>query len=321
MNTFEKSLIFNLIFKITALVFVFSGVFIGLYHQSTASVVEATTNDLLNIRISTPQIKFVQHEPIPLTFRLSNLTAHPISWEGLLDFGDRVNLVMRTTNGVETRYKGDRGLSYPSVSFEVMQPGENKEVQRLIDESFAERLFPQPGLYQFQAEFIYFDSSSGERERKLIISDPIIVEIEEPRGRNLLAYRYLRNVLAPTLNLAERTEELRIREYFSRHFNDTIYSKYKAFELGNLYLSLGQNAKAEDEFFSISDIDFYHAKRIEIELSGLAIKLGRPYRRTKRQPPPVDIPFPVPRPAPTAIIHNPPPPDGPVLIPIPNPTP
>ena len=287
-----------------------------------SGMVNAQNGDELSLHISREQRRFLRFEPIALNLKLSNETLTPIRWSGILDFGKSINFLIRSSNGAERIWKGDRGFDDRTSGVHVMQTGNFVEVQRLIGDNFSEQLFPGAGQYQVRVEFEYVDSSSGELESKTALSNVVNIEIIEPTGKERAAYQYLKNVLGPVIDGNNRTEEVRIRQYFSGHFSDSVYWKYKAFELANIYMRLGQYANAEDEFFNISDIDYYHSKRVKAELEYLAGELRRPVPRSKRvrilTNIPVAVPISVP---PTAIVLNPPPANGPVLIPIPSPTP
>lgn len=289
----------------------------------TADTAAAQSETLLTLEISTGQRRFLQREPIPLKFKLSNQTPLSIGWTGTLDFDRHVNLIMRSEGGVENKWTGaERSVVHAFGSGDTMDPGKSKEVSRLIGHGFVEQLFPQPGRYHFHAEFIYSDFSSGQRERKMISSDPILIEIAEPTGRERLAHTYLQTVIVPERDNWRLDERIPGLRYFTNNFRDSAYWKYIAYELGNVLMEKEQYQAAEDVFYDISDIDFFHSKRVDQTLSLLAGKLKRGAIRTRRVPDPSTFPtltfgppyVPAPGPPPA---HIPPP----VRVPVPTPTP
>ena len=293
-----------------------------IWFELPSGMVNAQNGGELSLHISREQRRFRRFEPIALNLKLSNETLTPIRWSGIVDFGNSINLLIRSSNGAERIRRGDRGFDDRTAGVHVMQEGNFVEEQLLIGDSLSEQLFPGAGQYQLRVEFVYVDSSSGEMESKTALSNVVTIEIVEPAGKDLAAYQYLKNVLGPVRDGSNRTDEVRIRQYFSGHFSDSVYWKYKAFELANIYMRLGQYANAEDEFFSISDINFYHSKQVDQELENMGRKLGRPIARTKRVRILTNIPVAIPILSPntpnTSVITVPP---IPAPIRIPHPTP
>lgn len=286
---------------------------------ATSNVTNAQTTNLLKFEISSPKRSYLQREPVPLRMAISNQTSEAIFFSGNLEFGANINLFM-LVNGVEVRWNGASSvIDSPAVHNEVLQEGRNKEVQKLIKEDFVERLFPNPGRYEFRAEFTYSDLSLGEAERKTISSNSIIIQIEEPRGRDRLAYDFLKNVIGPATRLGSRNEEVQARRHFANNFRTSVYWPYNIFDLANIYLSQDQYEDAENEFYDISDVDFYFSDRVELELDGLAKRLRRATRRTKRMNTPVAMPFVVPMPT-VSVTPGVPPPNIPPPVALPVPT-
>lgn len=288
-----------------------------------SNTVAAQSSTQLTLEISTSQPKYLQREPIPLNFKLSNQTSVPIKWNGFFKVGGpNINLVTRLQNGSEIRWNGkDYEVETPTVDNEVTQPNKNKEEENLIDENIAEKLFPLLGRYEFRVEFVYISAQHDQLQTETIVSNQIIIDIDEPRGNDRKAYDYLKNIYDPIDESGNINEIMRSRQYFVDNFPNSVYWKYVTYKLATTYFSFGEHEKAECEFLKISEIDFYHSKQIEKQFQVLSRKLGRDKRNPARQPSvfpnaPIARPVPVPSIAPVPFPNNPP-----VLIPIPNPNP
>jgi len=283
--------------------------------------VEAQNDAPLTLEISTPQRKYVQFESILIDLNLSNQTTIPITWNGDLQVGgSNMNLLMRPAHGNEIRWKGDRGIADYVISTEIMQAGKNKEVQNLINAQFAEQLFPQPGRYQFRVEFNYTDFTYNQPQNVTIVSNPITIDIDEPKGKERSAYNYLKQNYQRVLDGGNIVEKTRVLQHFVDNFSNTAYGKYIIFDLGNTYLSAKEYEKAEEAFYQISDVDFYYSKQVGKHLGELAGKLKRPSPRTKRPPDYSNAPVGRPMPAITPVRTGPvPTPIVPIYIPNANP--
>lgn len=290
------------------------------------NIVMAHSQPRLTLETSTSQHKYVQFEPILIDFKLSNQTSVPITWNGIPMFGSEdIDILARTANGNDIRWSGKRSIVDGVVETEIMQPDKNKEVKNLIDEGAAEQLFPQPGRYQIRVEFSYLDLSNEQKENITIVSNPILIDIDEPKGKDRKAFDYLKNDYASAEKSNDIKEKMRVWQYFVNNFPDSVYWKYKTYKLGVIYLITGENEKAEREFLKISEIDFYHSKNVDKHFDKLISKLGRDKRNPERwhgrvvtnaPGAPVLRAIPVPSISPIPLPNNPP-----VLIRIPNPTP
>lgn len=292
------------------------------FQSSESNIVAAKSQTKLTLEVTTTQSKYLQGEPIPLNFKLSNQTTVPVTRNGLLGIGPDINLETHSETGTEVRWMGkDISLDTPGSSLEVMQPGKNREEQDLIHESLVEKLFPLPGRYELRVEFIYCDCTNGQQQIETIVSKPIIINIDEPHGANRRAYNYLKNVYDPINRDGKANEKMVKLQYFVDNFSDSVYWKYLAYKLAINYFMFGENEKAEREFLKISEIDFYYSKKIDQNFQVISRKLGRDKRNPSHQRgvtrnAPIAQPVPVPSIVPIPLPNNPP-----VRIPIPNPTP
>ncbi len=296
------------------------------FNQLPPNVALAQNQTELTLDVTSPKRNHLPLEPIVLKTRLSNRSASPLTWSGSAKVGSRdLNIVTRLSNGIEYRWIGDRGNNSGFPGPDISQPNASKDSESLIDGHVFTKIFPHPGRYLMTVEFLYDDFSSGQRERHRIVSNSIPIDITSPSGPDLLAYEYLRNVLRPVLEEGKASDKLLQRQYFAAQFGNTSYAKFNAYELGKLYLNVGQYQNAENEFYKISDIDFFYARQVDRELDNLAIKLKRPYTRTKRPPvrgsPPVPQPIPSPNISAIPIAPIPPPIAIPISTPIVSPTP
>lgn len=293
------------------------------FQQLQLTPIKAQSQAQLTLMINTSQNKYVQLEPVPLNFRLLNQSTIPITWNGIPMLGGRdIDILARTTNGNEVRWSGKRNNIDGVVDTEVMQPEKSKETNNLIDEEIADKLFPQPGRYQVRVEFNYLDLSNGQQQNITIVSNSILIDIDEARGNNRRAYDYLKQIYKPANNGGNITEIIRLQKYFTDNFSNSVYWTYLTYKLANTYLLVGDYEKAEHEFLKISEIDFYYSKQVEKKFELLSRKLGRDRRNPDRlRATPVNAPV-APRPMPVPpIIPVPFPNNPPVRIQIPTPVP
>jgi hypothetical protein len=304
-------------FGLVALLGIIAPIMIICFQQLHLNIAKAQSETPLTLEISTPQHKYLQFEPIIIDLKLSNQTTDPINWNGDLHIGgNNINLLMRSANGNEVRWKGDKGNVDIVVDSEVLQAGKNKEIQNLIDARFAEQLFPQPGRYQFRVEFNYTGLTYNQRQNVTIVSNPITIDIDEPKGKERIAYGYLKQNYQRVLDNGNIVEKTRVFQHFVDNFSNTAYGKYIIFDLGKAYLEAKEYEKAEEAFYQISDVDFYYTKHVGEQLGKVTRELRRPTVRTKR--PYVDPDPPVGRilPSVTPVVTGPlPTPMVPIYIP------
>lgn len=322
MNTSKKIKNFVLIGTIILI----SGILITWLQRSYfLKQVGAQNKTQLKLELSTSQNKFVQLEPIPFNLRLSNQTTIPIKWNGLLEIGNDISFVARAEDGTITSWNGSGHGADIIMDTEAMQPGENKTVQSLIDDSLAERLFSRPGRYQLQVEFRYLDYSFGQTQAQTIKSNPITIDVKEPVGNDRRAYDYLKNTYKPIRQRGNVEDRIRAQQYFVDNFQHSVYWKYITHNLAVAYSFRNENETAEREFFKLVDVEFYHSKDVKKQLGHLAKKLGRPTALSNHPPgaPLQNLPLdaPVLRGIPPIPVTTNPPGSPPVLTPIATPTP
>ena len=284
-------------------------------------LVAANNQPHLKFEVSTSNRKYLQREPIPIDFKLSNQDSVPITWIGIFrSFSPNTNLISRSENGTEIRYIGNNSTSVDELaSSAIIQPGRNLESKNLISDFLVKKLFPSPGRYELTVEFIYAEIIFGQQTLEKLVSEPIIIIVEKTSGVDRKAYDYLENVFDPA-NISDSLKGMIARQYFADNFSDSVYWKYETFRLARFYSATGKYEKAEREFLKIYEIDYYYSEKIEREFIILARKLGRDKRKPKfrkgyiNEPMPQIITLPPPMPIPL-------PDNAPVWIPIPNPKP
>lgn len=212
-----------------------------LFQHLHSKTVEAQNQATLTLQVSASQNRYLQLEPIPFNFKLSNQTTIPIKWDGMiidgtLVFDKNVNFLVRGDDNNIIRHTGiDHSIDMITAG-EVSLIGKNKEVKNLLSGNLLESLFPQPGSYQLQFEFTYRDFTYGQRRDVTILSNPVMIEITEPRGRNKLAYDYLKNVYEPVNRRGKVNDKIQVRQHFVDNFNDSVYGKYLTFNLASSYM-------------------------------------------------------------------------------------
>jgi hypothetical protein len=141
--------------------------------------VEAQTPSLI-FGVSTSENSYFQLEPIPINFNLSNPTANPIGCVGYLGIGENINFISRLENGTEFRRIGF-GIDSPILDLTV-QPNRHIQKSDLISSSLARRLFPNPGRYELQVEFVPIQCVNQQKPIEIIKANPVVVQIKRPEG-------------------------------------------------------------------------------------------------------------------------------------------
>lgn len=253
----------------------------------------------LTLAVSTLKNDYLQIEPIPLSITLSNRTNQPIPWKGILIIGPNVNLLTRNAGGEEFKFVGSKyatGL-FGSAS-RTMQSGEQVQQNVLLDRALSELLFPHPGHYDLQVEFVYGTGAEGKQQIK-IVSNSISIDISEPQGLERQAYEYIKG----PLTLAEKQTDVQViaqrKQEFVDRYRNSVYAKYISFRLAFTYKVLGEDEKALRELCKISNENFYYSKDVQRDVYQIEEKL-RPFVML---PLPENVPTPI-RPHPCLRLQN-----------------
>jgi hypothetical protein len=213
--------------------------------------------------------------------------------------GRNVNFLSRSDTGEEFRFEGSKyatGLIYSPLK--TMPPGEQIQENLLLDRALSEVIFPTPGHYDLQVEFVY-DSDSERRQQVKILSNSISINISEPTGVDCQAYEYIKG----PLELAHRQTNVRalaqVQQEFVNRYRNTVYAKYIIWSLANTYRGLGEDEKALRELCKISGEDFHYSKDLQRKVYEIEEKL-RPFIML---PLPENVPAPI-RPHPCARLQN-----------------
>lgn len=259
----------NILTFVIMIITVIGAVSIGKMQQPAAA--QASTAKL-KLDISTPHNRYFHLESVPFDLRLSNQTTQAIRWNGLLMFGPSLSFVARNSSGVELRLEGKNMATGLFESPQrVMQPAGTFQGNELVATiGQLTRLFPEPGSYEVRVEFTYNDLDSGQRET--IVSNSVVVNIEEPHGINRQARDYLRDILEPNRTQPSR-EFVLLQQDFVDRFGNTAYGKYVIFELANAYLAKGEHIKAFRELVKISNVNFHYSKQVKATVAQLKAKL------------------------------------------------
>lgn len=257
--------------------------------QTVLNTVEARNKSAkLALQISTSQESYLLAEPISVNLKLSNQTDQPISWRGSLKGGPNINLLVRNDAGVNSRLDGNSQPADYYFSLKVMPPGEEAQESLLIVEDSAEYLFPSPGRYNLQVEFVYYTQAKGKQQTK-ILSNSITVNILEPQGINRQAYQHLKKTLEPALRQTNAEAIAQAKQEFVNRYKDSVYAKYIIFSLANNYQTLGQDAKALRELCKISGENFHYSKDVE----RAAFRINEKLHPVVLRPLPEDAPLPI----------------------------
>ncbi|HEX8195600.1 MAG TPA: hypothetical protein VF571_05260 [Pyrinomonadaceae bacterium] len=313
----------NTFFVIGCLVTLFSTATLVWFWQIQPISVTAQSNAKLTLEVSSDKNSYLQFEPIPLFFKLSNENTIPVKWSGYLAISKNIYFLVRRDGGSENRFHGPE--SEMIMDWETLQPGKHKEQENLLNQYLGEQIFPQPGRYQVRVEFNYLDSTFGQLQRVKTMSNPITIDIQEPTGNDRQAYNFFKNTFEPVYKRFDQNEMLRLLQQFADNpnFKTTVYWKYIVYDLASIYFDKGENEKAEREFLRVARINFYHSKRVRDGIMEVARKLNRitpadrPAGRLTTLPPDAPIVGPATMPiGPTGRPQG----NPPILIPIPSPT-
>lgn len=224
------------------------------------------------LTLGTPQVRYLELQPIPLVITLKNETDEPLMGHTVLDF----------SSGYLQIYV-DRGLGPQKIEeLSVIQtlvrttprefkPGEEVTTTESLNLKL-NKIFSKHGIYKLQARLI---SSDGKES---VSSKPIKVEIAEPEGMDAQALEFIRANDEPGYffagpQLSEKPEKLQVLENFVAMFGETAYGNDASFRLGQVHAAKHEYEKARALFERLSNkFDYAFAgkaaenlKRIERE--------------------------------------------------------
>lgn len=195
----------------------------------------------LDLKISTDKEDFVQLEPIPIKFVISNNTTNSILGHTSLDFRYPWIKLVIIYNDKSTIFSSNTlssELVQVVVQPRIIIPGEKQEKTQVL-RFCLNKLFSQPGTYQIH--FVLQNSVNQEE----ILSNTLTINILYPSGQDLAAFEYISNhgdpddyFGSPSVNV-----DTKLRnnvEQFVKYFGDTVYGSYASLFLGLNYISLAE---------------------------------------------------------------------------------
>lgn len=231
----------RILFVVFPLIGLFAAAFIASGQQTNQTNTRPFSD--LTFKIAPTRETFLLMEPITLNISLSNDTASPIPGHQYIDFnGLFVDLDVTNQNGDKMRIS-----SLPTLR--AMKEGiENKPIppnQRFeVTDVFytMHRYFPDTGTYKLEATL---RDATGQQEIK---SEPVIIKIIEPTGRDRLAYNFLKTKTVRPFFFngdVRDNEGFKHLENIANQFGDTNYGDYAGFVIANKYRFRGDNVRAK----------------------------------------------------------------------------
>jgi len=240
--------------------------------QKQLTVVKAQSEtSILTLEVSLRQNKYVLREPIQLNFKLSNQTGAPIKFDGFYGLGQSVNFLVRDESGKEILYETSKYYRGGLTGIHELSPKKEIESENLLDGELSEIVFSKPGQYEVKVEFSY-KTGEGFMEPVKVLSNSFTININEPKGIDKLAYDYLTKIYEPARQKSNATPLKQLRQDFVDKFSNSVYSKYIAFELVQIYEGR-EDAKAMRELCKIHNLNFFYSKDVKKRLLKINARL------------------------------------------------
>lgn len=276
--------------KIIALIgiFVASVMVIWFYQRPITTVIAQIQTPTLTFEVSTHQNDYLLREPIPFNLKLSNQTNIPIKRGTRLALSD-TNFIVRNENGETAQWRMSRFyMSEAIYGLAELPPGGKMESDALLDGRMAEKIFPHPGRYEIQVEYIY-DRDMPQQQPIKFKSNSIAINIREPQGIDRQAYNFLKATHDPILTSSDITSLKQTKQNFVDRFPNSVYAKYMIVELAHIYEG-SEDSKAIRELCKIHTLDFYYTKDVKKRLLEINARL---HPITLASNLPEDVPIPI----------------------------
>lgn len=216
----------------------------------------------MTLEIVLPEQTVLALQPIPIVVRQINRTNQPIMGYGGILFGfTPIALYVKKDGSNERVPIGNQSAvsHYAIFGNAPVAPGKIAETQGLIMLGL-KRYFPEPGVYEIQAEL------SNDDGTHRIQSNKVTFEIKMPTGANLAVYNLIKNSSLEDFmfsgikfNQAEETLET----ITTMHPN-TPYAKYSAFLQGESYFGRKQYSRALLKLMRLeNDNNFIHKEKVK----------------------------------------------------------
>lgn len=221
----------------------------------------------LTLEILTTQPSFVQLEPIPILFKVSNLTDKNVPSHGTFDFsGGYVQINIRQPNG---QIRSINSLSMErarTIAVEKFLPPQSHFEKTQVISLGLNSIFPEVGRYGIQAVFL------GKDHQEAIRSAWLNVDILQPTGVNLAALDFLeKQTNIVTVFEEVNDENIQTLESFISSYPESDYAPYVRFLLANHYLFEEENDKAKTHLVALeSKKDFVYSSKVKENLAKVA---------------------------------------------------
>jgi hypothetical protein len=189
----------------------------------------------LTLKITSTKEDFVELEPIPIIFNLSNETSQAIVGHSALELANNyVKLFIIEGNGELHEIQNLSPVTANTAAApREISPGENLESKQALA-FYLDQSFPHPGIYQIQAK-LYDPGWTNE-----IRSNVLTIRVRAPKGQKLAALKYIKSLGASSyffsgVGFGSKEQERAALENFIANFGDTVYADYANFSLGELY--------------------------------------------------------------------------------------
>jgi len=184
----------------------------------------------LTLTLNTKANKTILLEPISIVISLENKTSYPITGHSALKFSKRRIGLIVSYKGVTQKIKDLSPLRpFTLIAPKIINPGDKYSVTENLDINLSEN-FPEAASYEIQA--IFYDI----KEQKQITSNKMIIEIEQPKGLDLEAFKHIQSTMNSSLSSAigNSNEEEILREFIKKYKGST-YEKYASYMLAEFY--------------------------------------------------------------------------------------
>lgn len=242
----KKKLLFITSMSMLFVLLVPSIIFRGLAQEP--SVPHRSDFSKLTLKIRSTKEDFVQLEPIPIIFNLSNETAQPIVGHAALELPNKfVKLFMIEADGEPHEIQNLSPITAHTVAApREISPGENLESKQVLA-FYLDKSFPHPGSYRIQAK-LYDPSWTNE-----IKSNLLTIRVLRPDGLTLKALKSIKSMGASSyffsgVGFSSKEQERAALEDFAAKFGGTVYGDYATFSLGELYFYDKKYDQASKQF-------------------------------------------------------------------------
>ena len=203
------------------------------------------------LTLATPQVRYVELQPIPLVITLKNETNETLMGHTVLDFSSGY-LQVYVDRGAGPQKIEELSVVQALVrtTSREFKPGEEVTTTESLNLKL-DKIFSKHGTYKLQARLT---SSDG---KETISSKPIKVEIVQPEGMDAQALEFIRANDEPGYFFAgplamEKPEKLQVLENFVAIFGETAYGNDASFRLGQVHAAKHEYQKARKLFEKLS---------------------------------------------------------------------